>query len=61
MLGAQALTVLGIPALGLAMLYLATRPELEGERRVPGILKLVAIAGILVAVALSARKVASWF
>ncbi|MBM50438.1 MAG: hypothetical protein CMP27_11465 [Roseibacillus sp.] len=61
MLGAQALTVLGIPALGLAMLYLATRPELEGERRVPGVLKLVAIAGILVAVALSARKVASWF
>ena len=43
------------------MLYLATRPELEGERRVPGVLKLVAIAGILVAVALSARKVASWF
>ena len=61
MLGAQALTVFGIPALGLAMLYLATRPELTGRRRVPGILKLVAGAGVLFAVLLSARKVAAWF
>tara|TARA_B100000674_G_scaffold306959_1_gene255041 strand:- start:480 stop:1718 length:1239 start_codon:yes stop_codon:yes gene_type:complete len=61
MLGAQALTVLGIPALGLAMLYLATRPELTGQRRVPWTLKLLAVGGILLAVLLSARKVAAWF
>ena len=61
MLGAQALTVFGIPALGLAMLYLATRPELTGNQRVPRLLKLIAVAGILVAVLLSALKVASWF
>ena len=61
MLGAQALTVFGIPALGLAMLYLATRPELTGNHRVPRLLKLIAVAGILVAVLLSALKVASWF
>ncbi|HAO96998.1 MAG: hypothetical protein CMP26_04770 [Roseibacillus sp.] len=61
MLGAQALTVFGIPALGLAMLYLATRPELTGQRRVPGILKVVAGAGVLFAVLLAARKVAAWF
>jgi Mn2+/Fe2+ NRAMP family transporter len=61
MLGAQALTVFGIPALGLAMLYLATRPELTGNQRVPRLLKLIAVAGILVALLLSARKVASWF
>lgn len=61
MLGAQALTVFGIPALGLAMLYLATRPELTGQRRVPGILKVVPGVGVLFAVLLSARKVAAWF
>tara|TARA_B100001109_G_scaffold236161_1_gene216377 strand:- start:595 stop:840 length:246 start_codon:yes stop_codon:yes gene_type:complete len=61
MLVAQALTVLGIPAVGLAMLYLATRPELTGQRRVPWTLKLLAIAGILLAVLLSARTVRAWF
>ena len=32
---AQALTVLGIPALVAALLYLGTRPELTGDRKVP--------------------------
>ena len=32
---AQALTVLGLPALGLTLLYLGTRPELTGDRQVP--------------------------
>ncbi|MEQ9407439.1 MAG: divalent metal cation transporter [Fuerstiella sp.] len=32
---AQALTVLGIPALAAALIYLGTRPELKDDRRVP--------------------------
>ncbi len=41
---AQALTVLGIPALAAALVYLGTRQELQGERRVPtAILSLAAI------------------
>ena len=52
---AQALTVLGIPALALALLYLGTRPDLTGERKVPGwILKLCGL-GFVVALALAAR------
>ena len=46
---AQALTVLGIPALGLALLFLATRRELTGERRIPPVLIGVAAVGTLVA------------
>ncbi len=61
MLVAQALTVFGIPALGLAMLYLATRPELQGERRVPQGLKAIAWVGISLAIVLAVRKVVLWF
>lgn len=32
---AQALTVLGLPALALALIYLGTRPDLVGERKIP--------------------------
>lgn len=32
---AQACTVIGLPALGAALIYLGTRPELQGERKVP--------------------------
>jgi Mn2+/Fe2+ NRAMP family transporter len=32
---AQALTVLGLPALALALIYLGTRPELTGKRKIP--------------------------
>ena len=32
---AQALTVLGLPALALTLIYLGTRPDLTGERKVP--------------------------
>ncbi len=46
---AQALTVLGIPALALALLYLGTRKELTGRRRVPPVLIVVAAVGTLVA------------
>ena len=61
MLVAQALTVFGIPALGLAMLYLATRPELKGGRRVPQLLKAIAWVGISLAIVLAVRKVVLWF
>ncbi|MFP6895327.1 MAG: divalent metal cation transporter [Roseibacillus sp.] len=56
MLVAQALTVLGIPALGLALLYLATRKELTGKRRIPTTLKVTAVVGILLAVAMAIRS-----
>jgi len=32
---AQALTVVGAPALAIALVYLATRPEMKGERQIP--------------------------
>jgi len=52
---AQALTVLGIPALGLALLYLGTRPELVGERKVPRWILVVAGLGFLTSCVLAAR------
>jgi manganese transport protein len=52
---AQALTVLGIPALGLALLYLGTRPELVGERKVPRWILVVAGVGFLTSCVLAAR------
>jgi len=45
---AQALTVLGIPVLALALLYLGTRPELVGNRKVPRWILAVATVGFLV-------------
>jgi len=42
---AQALTVLGIPALAAALIYLGTRPELQGERRIPKAITGLAIIG----------------
>ncbi len=50
---AQALTVLGIPVLALALLYLATRPELSGERKVPRWILTVATIGFLVSCVLA--------
>lgn len=52
---AQALTVLGIPALALALLYLATRRELSGDRKTPGLLIGLAMVGTLVACFLAFR------
>lgn len=46
---AQALTVLGIPALALALLFLATRKELSGEKKIPVPLIVIAVIGTLVA------------
>jgi Mn2+/Fe2+ NRAMP family transporter len=52
---AQALTVLGIPALAAALLFLATRRDLTGERRMPVVLLVLASVGTLVACFLAAR------
>lgn len=57
---AQALTVLGIPALAAALIYLGTRPELEGERSTPRWMLATAIIGLIVScilAALTAKKV----
>jgi manganese transport protein len=47
---AQASTVVGLPALALALIYLATRPELTGPRRIPA--WMVGAAGLGLAVTL---------
>ncbi len=45
---AQACTVLGIPALAAALIYLGTRPELVGPRRVPRLILGLSILGFVV-------------
>lgn len=50
---AQALTVLGIPALAAALIYLGTRPELQGERAVPRPLIILAVIGFCVSCVLA--------
>ncbi len=52
---AQALTVLGLPALALSLIYLGTRPELTGNRRVPRWILFLAVAGLVVACAVATR------
>jgi len=57
---AQAFTVIGIPALALALVYLGTRKDLTGERKVPTPIIGLAILGFLVScvlACLTARKV----
>ena len=54
---AQALTVLGLPALALALLYLGTRPDLTGERKVPRWILNLGWVGFIVALALAGRTV----
>ncbi len=50
---AQALTVIGIPVLGFALIYLGTRPELVGIRKVPRWILGVASLGFLVSCVLA--------
>lgn len=45
---AQALTVLGNPALAAALIYLGTRRELTGERKVPAWILSLAVLGFVV-------------
>ena len=52
---AQALTVLGIPILAAAMLWLATRSDMTGERQVPTWMKAVGAVGLAVAIFLALR------
>ena len=44
---AQALTILGVPILAVALIYLGTRPELEGERKIPRWIISLAIVGFI--------------
>ena len=50
---AQACTVLGIPALAASLLYLGTRPELQGSRRVPKWMIGLAFVGFCVSCVLA--------
>ncbi len=52
---AQALTVVGNPALGATLIYLGTRPELTGERRIPRWIISLAWVGFLVSCMLAVR------
>ena len=52
---AQALTVVGNPALGATLLYLGTRPELLGARRVPRWIIALASVGFLISCVVAVR------
>jgi len=52
---AQALTVVGNPALGATLLYLGTRPELTGARRIPRWILALATVGFLVSCFVAVR------
>ena len=54
---AQALTVVGAPALAIALLYLATRPEMTGERQIPKCFIYLGFVAILVSCVLSTLTV----
>lgn len=56
---AQALTVLGIPALAAALIFLGTRRELTGDRRVPRWILALAGIGFLVSCALAIKTAAA--
>lgn len=45
---AQAMTVLGLPALALSLVYLGTRPELQGTRKIPKPMIILAVIGFVV-------------
>ena len=50
---AQALTVLGIPALAAALIYLGIQPHLQGERRIPPLLIAHAVIGFYISCVLA--------
>ena len=52
---AQALTVLGLPTLGFALIYLGTRPQLTGDRKVPQKILITCFIGFLVACLVALR------
>lgn len=52
---AQALTVVGNPALGASLLYLGTRPELSGPRRIPRWILTLATLGFVISCVVAVR------
>ncbi len=50
---AQALTVLGIPAIAAALIYLGTRQELVGNRKIPSPILVLATIGFCVSIVLA--------
>ena len=53
---AQALTVIGGPVLAATLLWLATRGDLRGAKRIPGWMKSVAILSLLIVLFLAVRR-----
>lgn len=56
---AQALTVLGIPALAAALIFLGTRKELAGDRKIPRWILILATIGFILSCVLAFRTVDS--
>ncbi|MEZ6047790.1 MAG: divalent metal cation transporter [Planctomycetaceae bacterium] len=56
---AQSMTVIANPVLAAALLWLATRPDLEGERRIPAWLKVMAVIGLIMAIGFAYRTLTS--
>ena len=54
---AQASTVLGLPALAAALVYMGTRPELTGERAIPRWMIVMGCAGFLLSLLLTLRTI----
>tara|TARA_R110002111_G_scaffold259308_1_gene329213 strand:+ start:10491 stop:11804 length:1314 start_codon:yes stop_codon:yes gene_type:complete len=52
---AQSLTVLGIPMLAIAMLWLATRADMKGVNSIPAWMKILAFIGLISSVFLALR------
>ena len=52
---AQSLTVLGIPMLAIAMLWLATRSDMKGENAIPAWMKILGFIGLISSVLLALR------
>ncbi|WP_339730261.1 Nramp family divalent metal transporter [uncultured Gimesia sp.] len=52
---AQSLTVLGIPMLAIAMLWLATRPDMKGENAIPAWMKILGFIGLISSILLAIR------
>tara|TARA_R110002049_G_scaffold306438_1_gene504895 strand:- start:39 stop:1310 length:1272 start_codon:yes stop_codon:yes gene_type:complete len=52
---AQSLTVLGIPMLAIAMLWLSTRADMKGENAIPAWMKILGFIGLITSVLLAIR------
>lgn len=52
---AQSLTVLGIPMLAIAMLWLATRSDMKGENAIPTWMKILGFIGLISSILLALR------